>query len=266
MELDKANEQRTPAQTTPQEPVANLSIPSQRGFVPVIIGVIVLLIIVAGGAYYLGTKSINNNQYQTNQPSASSTTPVPTNYNQSSISIPSSPQPKDNLNWQTYSNEKFSYSVKYPTNLEISQMDLQNAPYSAIFNIKQSEPGPSGFPVLYVSVIPNGFTNTNSVVYNFMSDDLVNSFFPMNVGEVKQTQTGTYSEFWTYKKLPNTTIAGQSGITIENDKVWEGGDGLKDRRVFVKKNNSTYMIGVYYRTSQELADFQRFMENFSFTK
>lgn len=266
MELDTTKQEVAPVQNIPKEQISNLPKTKQRSFIPPILGAVILLIIVVGGAYYMGTKSSNNNKSQINQLSTSSAAPTPKNYNQQPASTPSSPQTKDSSNWQTYSNEKLGYSVKYPTNLEISKMDLQNAPYSAIFSIKRSGPGGPGLPVFYISVIPNGFTNTNSVVYNFMSDDLINSFFSMNIGEVKQTQTGTYSEFWTYKKLPNTTIAAQSGATIENDKVWEGGDGLKDRRVFVKRNNYTYMLGTYYRTSQELTDFQNFIENFTFTK
>src|SRR5258708_23258549 len=173
---------------------------------------------------------------------------------------------KSNASWQTYTSQKFNYTVMYPSALEINQMDLQNAPYSVIFHVKQTQPGPNGFPALYISVIPDKFTNTNSVVYNFMPVDIINNFFTMNVGEVKQTQTSTYAEFWTYKKLPDEIIAGQRGILIENNKVWGGGNGLADRRVYIKKDGYTYMIGTYYQTLQELNNFKTFLSSFNFTK
>lgn len=237
----------------------NSSINNQKGIWLPIIGVTLVVIIVGVGAYYLGARKNNaitpqiTSQTPTSQPSPTSIAQPTT----SSV---------DKENLETYTNSKFNYSVKYPSNLELSQIDLQNAPYSAIFNIKQTEPGPVGFPSLYISVIPDGFTNTGSVVYNFMPADVINSFYTMSVGDVKQTQTGTYSEFWTYKKLQNTTVAGQKGIVIENSKVWEGGNGLVDRRVYIKKNGYTYMIGTYYQTPQELNTFQNFLSNFTFTK
>lgn len=58
MDVNTTNQQPTPVQTSSQEPVANSSVPNQKGFVPVILGVIVLLIIVAGVHIIWGLKKI----------------------------------------------------------------------------------------------------------------------------------------------------------------------------------------------------------------
>lgn len=77
MASNTTSQQITPVQTISQEPVANSPILNQKGFVPIILGVIVLLIIVAGGAYYLGTRKNQNNPstlIQVNQTSPTPTT------------------------------------------------------------------------------------------------------------------------------------------------------------------------------------------------
>lgn len=164
----------------------------------------------------------------------------------------------DNTNWKTYTNPKYNYSIKYPNNFELSQTDLRTSPDSAIFNKLPLFDAP-GFPALYISVFLDG-NAAGSASYNNMTDEVINSFYTMNVGEPKQISTE--SEFSIFKKLEDTIVAGQKGIVVENSKVWEGGDGLIDRRVFTKKNGHIYMIGTYYQSPQELSNFQNSLSTF----
>lgn len=83
---------------SPQELPAN----NQKGFLPIILGVIVLLVIVAGGAYYLGTQqnkptsqAIQQTTPNTNTPTTAFTQPSPTE-------IPAV-NPLANLTWKTQS-------------------------------------------------------------------------------------------------------------------------------------------------------------------
>lgn len=84
-----------PAQPQPQ--LVPTSITNNKGFLPLVFGVIVLLVAVAGGAYYLGTQknnspsqAVNTNTINQNQPSPTQTT------------VYSSPSPA-NVTWKTES-------------------------------------------------------------------------------------------------------------------------------------------------------------------
>lgn len=69
MELDTTNQQIKPVQEPPQnQPLLNVA--NHKWFVPVIIGVAILLSVIAGGAYYLGTQK-NQTSYQSNSQQAS---------------------------------------------------------------------------------------------------------------------------------------------------------------------------------------------------
>lgn len=116
MKLDTTSQQvTTPAQSNTPEPLVNSPISNQKGFVPIIIGVI-LSIFVAGGAYYLGTQqqssSSNQTQNTSNNPAIEQTT--------ANSKVTSTPEQGDETsNWKLYSNTAFKYSLKYPTVWEI---------------------------------------------------------------------------------------------------------------------------------------------------
>lgn len=86
MELDTTNQQQTPIQTEPQQIPVRESITNQRGFVPFIIGFVILLIVAVGGAYYLGTKSFPSKSLNAQQ-----ATPNPTSANESMPTATSNP-------------------------------------------------------------------------------------------------------------------------------------------------------------------------------
>lgn len=108
MEDNVINRSVNPAETTTL-PTSN-PVNNQKGFFPVILGVLLLLVIIAGGAYYLGTQtSTTSTQPPTNQNN------VRTNPTQTP-EITQVPQTNDSIvNWKTYTSTKAKYSFKYPT-------------------------------------------------------------------------------------------------------------------------------------------------------
>ncbi len=175
--------------------------------------------------------------------------------NTTKVTISPTPVP---VKIKTFTNKKFHYSVKYPDTLEQSE----ETPYSTAFTIKQRQFGHLVFPSLYVSVIPDGFTD-KAKVYNFMSADAVDKFYTMQDNQSLQTETGTNAEHWIFKRLAAFTVADVQGVMIQNDNVLEG-NGAINRRVLLKKNGFTYIIGSYYQSQQELNDYRDFLISFTF--
>ncbi len=167
--------------------------------------------------------------------------------------------PDETSKWKTYYS-KYSFQVKYPTILEIND----EFKYSVLFNAIQNEPGAPGFPTFYVSTIPNGYENKNVEVYNFISATTIDDFFKAKVNEIV-AQGSNHDVYGNFKKLPNTSVYNQSAIVVENNNPWEYKGG-KDRRVFIKRNGFTYMIGTYSQTNVELKNFELFLSTFKFTK
>lgn len=124
MESDTSRQQVTSIQNTLQEKIANSSVSNQKGFIPLMLGVLILLVIVAGGAYYLGT--------QKNKPAGSSSvesnqsTTAPTGSTQYNAPTTNPSSTSDTLtNWKLYTSIKANYSFKYP-----SEWPLVNVPTS----------------------------------------------------------------------------------------------------------------------------------------
>ncbi len=160
--------------------------------------------------------------------------------------------------WKTYKNKTYKYSVEYPGHLKFSE-----AKYSTVFVPEKAASEVEEFPDFYISVIPQGTDNTRDI-YNFMSEDIVAKFFSMRDGEALETQSWPYAEYSTFKKLAVIPLLGTSAVVIENPNVLKG-DGRINRRILLKKGESTIIIGSFYKTQQELDSFRRFLESFSFT-
>lgn len=221
----------------------------QKGQILIWIIVGSLLIALAGGAYYLGRSTSPKPQ----------ATPVVSQTPQPTPSPSSSPD--ETANWKTYTNSKYGYSVKYPPNLETSE-----TPFSALFNTIQTSPGAPGFPIYWVSIIPKDF-NDQPEVYNRFAKNILPSLFTMKVSDTIQTAGALnppYSDYWIYKRLPDTVVDGNVGLVFENNKVWEGGSDLKDRRLLIKKGDLIYMIGTYYTSNKDFSNFQLFLKTFKF--
>ena len=103
--MNITNQEITPAQNIPQDSETNPPVSNRKGFMPLILGVAILLIIVAGGAYYLGSKNTNlTSKPQIQQPATSVTTPT---------SNPITSTEDFTAGWKTYASTEGKYSIKY---------------------------------------------------------------------------------------------------------------------------------------------------------
>lgn len=234
----------------------------QRGFVPILI---VILIAILAGGYFVYSNSQTKTSTPTPQPSPSlsDVSPAPTGAAETA-----STEQSRSANWKTYTNTKYGFTIKYPTNLEAD--DEKAAPPSVLFQPPQNEPGAPGLPNLYVSVMSNP-PNPNELVYNRFSKEDLDYLYNAQVGETVPTESAVklqspYSDYWYFKRLDDITVDNLIGNVFENSKVWGGGEGVKDRRVLVKKDGSIYLFGTYYRTTGELNNFQVFLSTFKLTQ
>ncbi len=161
---------------------------------------------------------------------------------------------------QTVSDPVHGYSLALPSEWEA----CTTTEYSRVYCSPQAELGASGFPALYVSVIPAGFTNDVGSVYNFLPEEAIRSFLALPVGEALATGEPN-PEHSTFTRLPDATIAGETWVVIENTGVWEGGPDTKDRRLIVAHGDMTYVVGAYYKTQAELDTFEAILATFAFT-
>lgn len=123
--MDITNQQITPAQNIPQDSVTNPQVSNQKGFMPLILGVVILLIIVAGGAYYLGSKNTNlTSKPQIQQPATSATTPT---------SNPITSTGDSTAGWKVYISTEGKYSIQYPQDWVV-EVYKEKYPYNTSYD------------------------------------------------------------------------------------------------------------------------------------
>lgn len=199
-----------------------------------ILGLIVIIVI-AAGSYYLGTQRSSSNVSVSKKTVAVTPTTVP------------SPTPDITVNWSTYTNAKYMYSIKYPSTVT----PKENTTYYYYVTFEGQK---GALPPYVVSVIPDTFVVKDLAAYNLMSSDYIDELYALKPGETKTTTTGTV-----LTKLPDTTVDGQPAIFIGVNAT-----GFKQHRVYVKKNNNIYMISDYYQGPEDLKGFTTFLSTFKF--
>lgn len=162
-------------------------------------------------------------------------------------------------NWQTLDDTSQGYSLAYPPEWVVCEEHR----FSRIFCGAQEEPtGPGPALRLYVSAVPQDYTNEDFEVYNFIPMEKVREFMALPVGEAALLHPGSLPEYFTYTRLHNRMVAGWAATVIENSKVWEFPEGTKQRVVFIVTEGTTYTIGMYYQTPEQLAQFEQVLDSF----
>lgn len=159
--------------------------------------------------------------------------------------------------WPTYSDETFGFSFAHPMNWEGPEKTAQ----SRLFYLKQDEPTGPAFPVFYVTVMPEGYTNADFEAYNFWNAEEVAAAVALQPGTSGPVHGA--EEYNIYTRLSDVpTVAGLTGVVVESERVWEGGPDTRDRRVLLTHEGTLYMLGTYYTTQEELQVFEQVVATF----
>jgi hypothetical protein len=164
--------------------------------------------------------------------------------------------------WETYtSQEQCGYAISYPADMDGTSQGI----YS--WNLSHTTTEPNG-PVpnfIYVSVIPDNFQGgEDGSIYNYHPAE-AQTLLNMQVGESTSLRGDdpNIEPWFTYIRLPDTTLNNQTSQTYENTQPWEFPLGTKEIRYYLQANGCTYLIGGYIATggsgepgaiSQELFD------------
>jgi len=164
--------------------------------------------------------------------------------------------------WQILDDDQTGYSLAFPPAWNV----CQETKYSWTFCDNLEDPAWMGFPLrLYVSVFPNDHTNADWEVYNFTSTETIRTFKTIPVGESMLKIPGSRKpEYDTFTRLPDQLVAGYSAPVIENSKLWGIPSGTNVREVLMVTEDTTYILGMYYETPDQLAMFQQVLDSFQF--
>lgn len=116
MEIDSTQvQQPSPAQPTqvPNQPVST-PITNQKGFFPIIIGVIILVLVVGAGAYYLGQQSSKKTQSSEQQQTITNPTTAPTQPSSSTNTVTTEPATSLPSGWTYKSNGECAVKFAIP--------------------------------------------------------------------------------------------------------------------------------------------------------
>ena len=158
------------------------------------------------------------------------------------------PTPTVPPGWERYTDSgQCGYAIDHPSNMEGAKQDT----YSSILSPTAAEPG-GPFPnFIYISVIPDDFPRSGDepgIIYNYdpaESRTLLN----MQVGESGALRDDpTTAPWFTYTRLPDTTLGDQAAQTYENTQPWEFPLGTKEIRYYLQGDGCTYLIGGYLAT------------------
>jgi hypothetical protein len=152
--------------------------------------------------------------------------------------------------WETYTNDgQCGYTISHPANME---MDSESdGTYSWILRHAITEPTGIDPNFVFVSVIPGDFQDGPGVIYNY-DPVATENLLSMQVGESRSMYDDPnlvdMAPWFTYTRLPDTTLNNQTAQTYENTQPWEFPLGTKEIRYYLQTNGCTYLIGGYMAT------------------
>ena len=147
--------------------------------------------------------------------------------------------------WETYTNdEQCGYAISHPAGMEGTSQAMHSWSLTHI----ATEPIGLDPNFVYVSVIPDDFQGGPGVIYNYDPAE-TETLLNMQVGESRSFRDDPNLAPWfTYTRLPDTTLSNQTAQTYENTQPWEFPLGTKEIRYYLQANGCTYLIGGYMAT------------------
>ena len=166
------------------------------------------------------------------------------------------PTPTIAPGWERFVHEgPCGYVMDFPADMDIashysprSEAEREGT-YSWIWTRTSAEPGVPAPNFIYISVIPDDFQNDGSeIIYNYNPVE-TRTLLSLQVGESQSLRDDPNLESWfTYSRLPDTTLGEQAAQTYENDLPWEFPPGTREIRYYLQANGCTYLVGGYMAT------------------
>jgi hypothetical protein len=175
---------------------------------------------------------------------------------------PSTTEVQVPVGWQVLDEVRQGYSLAFPSEWNA----CQETRYSWTFCDIQEDPKWMGRPLrLYVSVFPKDYTNEDWEVYNFIPTETIRAYLALPIGESRPKIAGSpRPDYISYTRLANQTVAGMTAAVIENSKLWGIPSGTKERVVLMITEDTTYILGMYYTTLEQLVLFEQVLDTFRF--
>ena len=187
---------------------------NQKGFANIILVVIIVAAIAVGGYFVFVKKS---------EPTAQQPTPTPPSA-QTKTPVSPTPTPKnETANWAVYSNTKYNYSFRYPTNFTI---------YAATDQTKEE--------VILPTATSDKVSLTDKKAMLFCCEPLVTSFSVIN-GSIDTKNWRQYAE------IPDYRIKSQGEIMLAGHKAFEvrgslGIDSAGVRLILIPGNQFSFIL------------------------
>jgi hypothetical protein len=177
------------------------------------------------------------------QPAPSATVP------QAALTTPSSTPTSEAMlpaGWGTYTSQQCEYAISYPAEMQVTN----NGTYSRLLGFELANPGQGVPNFIYASVFDQDVQDlSQGEVYNYNPEE-VEILLNMQVGESKSPQPAEdLAEWFTYQRMPDTSISGYPAQTYENVQPWEFPGGTKEIRYYLSLDGCTYLIGGYMDTT-----------------
>jgi hypothetical protein len=130
------------------------------------------------------------------------------------------PTPTLSPGWERYTNQgQCGYIIDHPSDMD----GAEQGTYSWTLNSIATEPSGPVPNFLYISVIPDDLQSAEpGMIYNYDPAE-TQTLLNMQVGESRSLRDfdPNLADWFTYTRLPDTTLGGQAAQTYENTQPWE---------------------------------------------
>lgn len=166
--------------------------------------------------------------------------------------------------WKTYKNTQYGFQFSYPSNIGTECKVDSN--YCSINKIS-SLPGGIDTNFIWFTVVPANIkdrTYQNSSLYNFqITDELLT--MSLNEQKVIPSSNSNLSKGFTYQRLNDISVNGQTAKVFVNNSPWEFPGGTLEKRIVINYKNYLYTIGSYTGDYISLEIFDQIISTLKFT-
>ena len=150
--------------------------------------------------------------------------------------------------WATTSHavQTCAYQISFPADMQVSEQGAN----SRLIRFALTDPDGVARNFVYVSIITEELRNADAGdVYNY-SPMATNLLFGLQLGESASLHDNADIAPWfTFQRLHDATISGQTALAFENIQPWEFPVGTKELRYHITINDCMYQIGGYMDTT-----------------